>query len=151
MGRGRGKGKKLTAVSKHEEPGSGGEDSIPPSAYRRRGRPLVQKGAKDEVDADEEDIENMIDEEEEDVKPAKEIKATENGKKRKRHICNGRTHKAKCLGKEWKQAQKQAQASSRSWRRMSWRKTHPHVSHLFGTTFDPWQEGVVISSFYFVT
>lgn len=100
MGRGRGKGKKLTAVSKHEEPGSGGEDSIPPSAYRRRGRPLVQKGAKDEVDADEEDMENMIDEEEEDVKPAKENKGIENGKKRKRHVSQSTDSHSIELGSE---------------------------------------------------
>ncbi|KAH9301688.1 hypothetical protein KI387_013271, partial [Taxus chinensis] len=84
MGRGRGKGKKLLSVSKHEDPGSGGEDSIP--AYRRRGRPLAQKGTKDDVDGDEEEMENMIAEGEEDLKPAKEHKGTENGKKRKRHV-----------------------------------------------------------------
>lgn len=83
MGRGRGKGKKLTAVSSHEDPGSGGEDFIP--AYRRRGRP--QKGAKDELE--DEEVEKM--EEEEDIKPVtanKDSKAqagTESGKKRKRH------------------------------------------------------------------
>ncbi|KAK1287190.1 hypothetical protein QJS10_CPB19g01005 [Acorus calamus] len=37
MGRGRGKGKRLTAVTSHEDPGSGGEEPLP--AYKRRGRP----------------------------------------------------------------------------------------------------------------
>eukprot|EP01018_Ginkgo_biloba_P033182 Gb_09559 [translate_table: standard] len=83
MGRGRGKGKKLTAVSSHDDPGSGAEDSIP--AYRRRGRP--QKGVKDELD--EEEVEKI--EEEEEIKPMNMTKdnkiqtGTENGKKRKRH------------------------------------------------------------------
>ncbi|XP_042513409.1 histone-lysine N-methyltransferase EHMT1-like [Macadamia integrifolia] len=85
MGRGRGKGKKLTVVTSHEDPGSGGEESVP--AYKRRGRP--QKPLKDEID--EEDIEKI---EEDDGKNAKsdtsnkEMKGpsvAENGKKRKRH------------------------------------------------------------------
>lgn len=45
MGRGRGKGKKLTVVVSHEDPGSGGEVSLP--AYKRRGQP--QKALKEEV------------------------------------------------------------------------------------------------------
>ncbi|KAL9248404.1 hypothetical protein vseg_021729 [Gypsophila vaccaria] len=44
MGRGRGKGKKLT-VSSHEDVGSGEEEKIP--AQKRRGRP--QKPMKDET------------------------------------------------------------------------------------------------------
>ncbi|KAF7818966.1 uncharacterized protein G2W53_024421 [Senna tora] len=46
MGRGRGKGKKQSVISKQEEPGSGEEEKIP--AYRRRGRP--QKPLKDEIE-----------------------------------------------------------------------------------------------------
>ncbi|XP_072979607.1 uncharacterized protein [Typha angustifolia] len=80
MGRGRGKGKK-TAVTTHEDPGSGGEEVVP--AYRRRGRP--QKPLKE--DFDEDDIEKV--EEGDDVKPmasSKEVKSlAENGKKRRRH------------------------------------------------------------------
>ncbi|XP_010943541.1 uncharacterized protein [Elaeis guineensis] len=84
MGRGRGKGKKLTVVTSHEDPGSGGEEVLP--AYKRRGRP--QKPLKDDID--EEDTEKIEEEEGDDVKPSassKDIKgsAVENGKKRKRY------------------------------------------------------------------
>lgn len=86
MGRGRGKGKKLTTTS-HEDPGSGGEEPLP--AYRRRGRP--QKPLKDDID--EEEVEKIEEEEEEEgngklATPSKEMKgsaAMENGKKRKRY------------------------------------------------------------------
>ncbi|XP_031488372.1 uncharacterized protein LOC116256219 [Nymphaea colorata] len=81
MGRGRGKGKKLTTVSSHEDPGSGGEDSIP--AYKRRGRP--QKPLKDEIEEDE--VEKVEDEEPETLGKSKETKVpsvTESGKKRKK-------------------------------------------------------------------
>ena len=66
MGRGRGKGKKLTA-SNHDDAGSGEEEKIP--AQKRRGRP--QKPLKDEID--EEEVEN------------REVEDGENGKKRKRN------------------------------------------------------------------
>ncbi|KAG9456708.1 hypothetical protein H6P81_001216 [Aristolochia fimbriata] len=86
MGRGRGKGKKLTVVASHEDPGSGGEDTLP--AYKRRGRP--QKPLKDEPD--EEDVEKIEEEDGEHTKPivaSKEMKVpaavTENGKKRKKY------------------------------------------------------------------
>ncbi|XP_058073467.1 uncharacterized protein LOC131222427 [Magnolia sinica] len=84
MGRGRGKGKKLTAVNNHEDPGSG-EESLP--AYKRRGRP--QKPLKDE--ADEEEAEKIEEEDVDNMKTSglnKEMKgpaAAENGKKRKRN------------------------------------------------------------------
>lgn len=84
MGRGRGKGKKLT-VTNHEDPGSGEEEKIP--AQKRRGRP--QKPLKDEID--EEEVEKIEDEDSENAKigiSSKEMKssaAEENGKKRKRY------------------------------------------------------------------
>ncbi|KAJ6346650.1 hypothetical protein OIU76_003350 [Salix suchowensis] len=55
MGRGRGKGKKLT-VSNHDDTGSGEEEKIP--AQKRRGRP--QKPLKDDID--EEEVEKIEDE-----------------------------------------------------------------------------------------
>ncbi|XP_077227629.1 uncharacterized protein LOC143860717 [Tasmannia lanceolata] len=85
MGRGRGKGKKLTAVASHDEPGSGAEESLP--AYKRRGRP--QKPLKDEVD--EEEAEKIEEEGADNAKADisnKEMKVTaaaENGRKRKRN------------------------------------------------------------------
>ncbi|KAJ7947511.1 Rho GTPase-activating gacO-like protein [Quillaja saponaria] len=84
MGRGRGKGKKLT-VTNHEDPGSGEEEKIP--AQKRRGRP--QKPLKDDFDEDE--VEKIEDDDSENVKngvPGKEMKSlatTENGRKRKRN------------------------------------------------------------------
>ncbi|XP_077210407.1 uncharacterized protein LOC143845885 [Tasmannia lanceolata] len=93
MGRGRGKGKKLTAVTSHDDPGSGAEESLPGAeeslpANKRRGRP--QKPLKDEFE--EEEAEKIEDEENADnaksTIPSKEVKgvaASENGKKRKRH------------------------------------------------------------------
>ncbi|KAM0942922.1 hypothetical protein DsansV1_C13g0116841 [Dioscorea sansibarensis] len=86
MGRGRGKGKKLTVVTSHEDPGSGGEEPLP--AYKRRGRP--QKPLKDDIEEEEEN--EKIEEEEaegDDIKPtisSKEMKGAvvENGRKRKR-------------------------------------------------------------------
>lgn len=83
MGRGRGKGKRLT-VTNHDDPGSGEEEKIP--AQKRRGRP--QKPLKDEID---EEVEKIEEEDSENAKsgtPSKEMKsplATENGKKRKRN------------------------------------------------------------------
>lgn len=85
MGRGRGKGKKLTVVTSHEDPGSGGEETLP--AYKRRGRP--QKPLKDEID--EEEIEKIEEEEGENIististKEAKIPTAVENGRKRKKN------------------------------------------------------------------
>ncbi|CAK7339249.1 unnamed protein product [Dovyalis caffra] len=84
MGRGRGKGKKLT-VSNHDDTGSGEEEKIP--AQKRRGRP--QKPLKDDID--EEEVEKIEDEEAENgktgiaSKEAKSPTAVENGKKRKRY------------------------------------------------------------------
>lgn len=84
MGRGRGKGRKLTGLS-HEDQASGGEEVI--VAYRRRGRPL--KVLKDEVNK--EKIEKMEEEEEDgdDARaniPPKESPSPGKGKKRKRHL-----------------------------------------------------------------
>ncbi|XP_043690852.1 uncharacterized protein LOC122641630 [Telopea speciosissima] len=85
MGRGRGKGKKLIVVTSHEDPGSGGEESLP--AYKKRGRP--QKPLKDEIDEEEvEKIEEEDGQETKSVTSNKEIKGpavTDNGKKRKRY------------------------------------------------------------------
>ncbi|XP_023530954.1 uncharacterized protein LOC111793344 [Cucurbita pepo subsp. pepo] len=88
MGRGRGKGRKLT-VTNHDDAGSGEEEKIP--AQKRRGRP--QKPLKDEID--EEEAEKIEDDDIENVKGneivSKEMKsssspaaATENGKRRRR-------------------------------------------------------------------
>ncbi|KAK3042289.1 hypothetical protein RJ639_001884 [Escallonia herrerae] len=83
MGRGRGKGKKLT-VTNHDDPGSGEEEKIP--AQKRRGRPL--KPLVDEFD--EEEAEKIEDDDVASAKitiSSKEVKSTsgtENGKKRKR-------------------------------------------------------------------
>lgn len=85
MGRGRGKGKRLT-VSNHDDAGSGEEEKIP--AQKRRGRP--QKPLKDEID--EEEVEKIEEDDSENVKagiPTKEVKspaAADNGKKRKRFV-----------------------------------------------------------------
>ncbi|MCL7029790.1 hypothetical protein MKW94_000757 [Papaver nudicaule] len=86
MGRGRGKGKKLTVVSSQEDLGSGGEEVLP--AYKRRGRP--QKPLKDEID--DEGIEEIQDKDEvENIKSdilIKEVKTpviAENGRKRKKN------------------------------------------------------------------
>ncbi|KAA0042286.1 hypothetical protein IC582_003311 [Cucumis melo] len=85
MGRGRGKGRKLT-VTNHDDAGSGEEEKIP--AQKRRGRP--QKPLKDEID--EEEAEKIEDEDSENLKGSdivsKEMKnppAAENGKRRRRN------------------------------------------------------------------
>ncbi|XP_015875934.1 uncharacterized protein LOC107412633 [Ziziphus jujuba] len=84
MGRGRGKGKRLT-VTNHDDPGSGEEEKIP--TQKRRGRP--QKPLKDEMD--EEENEKIEEDDSENAKAGistKEMKsppAAENGKKRKRY------------------------------------------------------------------
>ncbi|XP_022988232.1 uncharacterized protein LOC111485534 [Cucurbita maxima] len=84
MGRGRGKGRKLT-MTNHDDAGSGEEEKIP--AQKRRGRP--QKPLKDEMD--EEEAEKIEDDDSENVKGcdivSKEMKgppAAENGKRRRR-------------------------------------------------------------------
>ncbi|KAI3921598.1 hypothetical protein MKW92_053384 [Papaver armeniacum] len=70
MGRGRGKGKKLTVVSSQEDLGSGGEEVLP---------------------IDDEGIEEILDKDEENIKSTnlmKEVKtpaAAENGRKRKKN------------------------------------------------------------------
>ncbi|OMO63054.1 hypothetical protein CCACVL1_22507 [Corchorus capsularis] len=83
MRRGRGKAKKQTVVSSHEDPGSGEDEKIP--AFKRRGRP--QKQLKDDIEEDEVD---KTEEDGEDVKGSitiKDMKAlTENGRKRKRSV-----------------------------------------------------------------
>ncbi|KAK3000104.1 hypothetical protein RJ639_023318 [Escallonia herrerae] len=85
MGRGRGKGKKLT-VTNHDDPGSGEEEKIP--AQKKRGRPL--KPLVDEFD--EEEAEKIEDDDVASAKitiSSKEMKSTggtENGKKRKRNM-----------------------------------------------------------------
>lgn len=85
MGRGRGKGRKLT-VTNHDDAGSGEEEKIP--AQKRRGRP--QKPLKDEID--EEEAEKIEDDDSENLKGSdimsKEMKsppAAENGKRRRRN------------------------------------------------------------------
>lgn len=83
MGRGRGKGKKLT-VANHEDAASGEDEKVP--IQKRRGRP--QKLLKD--DFDEEEVEK-IDDDSDNVKNGisnKEMKspnAAESGRKRKRN------------------------------------------------------------------
>lgn len=86
MGRGRGKGKKLT-VSNEDDVVSGEDERVP--VQKRRGRP--QKHLKD--DFDEEVIEEIEEEEEYDsgdtfknVVSSKEIKNNKQGRKRKRNI-----------------------------------------------------------------
>lgn len=83
MGRGRGKGKKLTVVASHEHTtGSGDEDHLP--EYKRNEEPELpmkaginqEESAKDEVDGT-------------NIKPiliTREEIAQESGKKRKRHL-----------------------------------------------------------------
>ncbi|KAK9736019.1 hypothetical protein RND81_04G245100 [Saponaria officinalis] len=78
MGRGRGKGKKLTVTS-HEDPGSGEEEKIP--AQKRRGRP--QKPLKDGVTNDEDLGKTEGDNSEN--KESSIVTTVENGKKRKRN------------------------------------------------------------------
>ncbi|CAL9172218.1 unnamed protein product [Musa hybrid cultivar] len=84
MGRGKGKGKKLTLATSNEDRGSGDEEAIP--AYKRRGRP--QRPLKDDID---EDVTEKIEDGEDDAKhtsaPSKDPKVSTvvNGKKRKRH------------------------------------------------------------------
>ncbi|XVE60072.1 hypothetical protein DITRI_Ditri05aG0097300 [Diplodiscus trichospermus] len=83
MGRGRGKGKKLTG-SNHEDAGSGEDEKIP--AQKRQGRPQ-QRPLKDEID--EEEGEKMEEDGENGKagitsKERKSPTTAENGKKRKR-------------------------------------------------------------------
>ncbi|KAG8059631.1 hypothetical protein GUJ93_ZPchr0002g26343 [Zizania palustris] len=54
MGRGRGRGKKLTIVRSHEDKGSSGEEVAP--ARKRRGRPQKRLGDK----IDQTDVENFV-------------------------------------------------------------------------------------------
>ncbi|KAG8072133.1 hypothetical protein GUJ93_ZPchr0006g42355 [Zizania palustris] len=54
MGRGRGRGKKLTIVRSHEDKGSSGEEVVP--ARKRRGRP--QKRFADKIEQT--DVENFV-------------------------------------------------------------------------------------------
>ncbi|KAG6514780.1 hypothetical protein ZIOFF_025150 [Zingiber officinale] len=80
MGRGTGKGKKLTLSSYNEDPKSGGEELLP--AYKRKNRP--QKPLNDDIDEDAEQTE----EGEDDLKLSalnEEVKVLTmvNGKKRK--------------------------------------------------------------------
>ncbi|XP_022873913.1 uncharacterized protein LOC111392749 isoform X2 [Olea europaea var. sylvestris] len=84
MGRGRGKGKKQSAIAARDDVGSGEDEKIP---SRRRGRP--QKPLKDEFE--EEDEVKKIEEEEENGQDSKSsglnrstknLAATEKGRKR---------------------------------------------------------------------
>lgn len=85
MGRGRGKGKKQSAIAARDDTGSCEDEKLP---VRRRGRP--QKPMKD--DFEEEDEVEKIEEEDEDgeetkdlvLKGSKNQAAAENGRKRKR-------------------------------------------------------------------
>ncbi|XP_057768797.1 uncharacterized protein LOC130988858 [Salvia miltiorrhiza] len=86
MGRGRGKGKKQSAIAARDDTGSGEDEKLP---VRRRGRP--QKPMKDEFE--EEDEVEKIEEEDEDgedtknlvlSKSSKNQAVAENGRKRKR-------------------------------------------------------------------
>ncbi|GJM86642.1 hypothetical protein PR202_ga02519 [Eleusine coracana subsp. coracana] len=54
MGRGRGRGKKVTLVRSHEDKGSSGEEVVP--ARKRRGRPQKRFAVK----IDQTDIENFV-------------------------------------------------------------------------------------------
>jgi hypothetical protein len=54
MGRGRGRGKKLTTVRSHEDKGSSGEEVVP--AKKRRGRPQKRFASK----IDQADVENFV-------------------------------------------------------------------------------------------
>lgn len=92
MGRGRGKGKKVTAVPSIDDlvGGNGAVEAVVPT-HKRRGRPT--KPLKD--DLDEEVAEKIEREEDDDIKvdslPSKEttkaaVTTTENGKKRRRHL-----------------------------------------------------------------
>ncbi|URE18179.1 hypothetical protein MUK42_12575, partial [Musa troglodytarum] len=81
--RGRGKGKKLTAVASHEDLDNDGEE--PPPAYKRRGR--LQKTLKDNID---EDDTEKNEEGTDDMKvtvTSKELNGSmgQKGKKRKRY------------------------------------------------------------------
>lgn len=86
MGRGRGKGKKQTAVATREDQASGEEEKIP--LHRKRGRP--QKPPKDEIEEQEEVLKTEEKEEDGDKKSSisendvKNLASVENGRKRKR-------------------------------------------------------------------
>lgn len=88
MGRGRGKGKKLTAVTTHEHLGNESEEPLP--TYKRRGRlqKLLKVPLMDGIDDDYNNAKN--EEVTEDVKHSvstKELKLSvaQNGKKRKKN------------------------------------------------------------------
>ncbi|XP_076914602.1 uncharacterized protein LOC143573674 [Bidens hawaiensis] len=76
---GRGKSKKFTLTS-NDDTGSGEEERIP--AQKKRGRPL--KPSADETEEDIEKIEDETNTKSNDVASDKDVKVTENGKKRKR-------------------------------------------------------------------
>ncbi|OEL12515.1 hypothetical protein BAE44_0026466 [Dichanthelium oligosanthes] len=85
MGRGRGRGKKLTIVRSHEDKGSSGEEVVP--ARKRRGRP--QKRFANKIDQT--DVENFVekvDGDEEEVDDAK-LKNITAGNKRGRPLKEG--------------------------------------------------------------
>ncbi|PKU73636.1 uncharacterized protein LOC110109561 [Dendrobium catenatum] len=82
MGRGRGKGKKLTVVANHEDLGNGGEEPLP--EYKRSGEPEIPM--KDD-NKQEENVAIEVDGT--NIKPilmSKEEITQESGKKRKRHL-----------------------------------------------------------------
>lgn len=82
MGRGRGKGKRLT-VTNLDDPGNGEDEKIP--TQKRRGRP--QKPLKDEIDKEVEKLEEDSENTKNGIstKEMKTLSAVENGKKRKHY------------------------------------------------------------------
>jgi len=87
MGRGRGRGKKLTTVRSHEDKGSSGEEVVP--AKKRRGRP--QKHFANKIDqADVENFVEKVDGDQEEVDDAKlKNSAAAGGNKRGRPLKEG--------------------------------------------------------------
>ena len=87
MGRGRGRGKKLTTVRSHEDKGSSGEEVVP--AKKRRGRP--QKRFANKIDqADVENFVEKVDGDQEEVDDAKlKNSAAAGGNKRGRPLKEG--------------------------------------------------------------
>lgn len=87
MGRGRGRGKKLTTVRSHEDKGSSGEEIVP--ARKRRGRP--QKRFADKID--QVDVENFVEKVEVDEEEVDDVKTKNStaagGNKRGRPLKEG--------------------------------------------------------------
>jgi hypothetical protein len=87
MGRGRGRGKKLTTVRSHEDKGSSGEEVVP--AKKRRGRPQKRFASK----IDQADVENFVEQVDADQEEADDAKlknsAAAGGTKRGRPLKEG--------------------------------------------------------------